>query len=399
MTSKPALTRLAAIGPPMMPRPMKPTVVMRFLLAGAALGAEWYRSVSWFWGRSAGAAALARQPGEAVGAAAAWDVLQPDPASIAGGGERAQVAVEVKRAGAGLVPPRSVGDLHVGNSVGVGDDHPVKVVAVDGEMVEVAEETEVAHASLAGDAVDHPDGVGGGSQGILGGAADRLDEHGAADLGRGPAGDGEVLDREVVLGGRVGAVGPVAVEGVEGPAAEPLPDADGHLDVVAEFPRAGGPGHQPAVAAWHVPGEEVQANQPHSGVTDGADERFHLTVRGDGDRERPPELHGVEPGLLGGRGPLQQRQFGEQDGAVDLVGQGVLDHGRLRHSGHTRRARTASSRRSSPMSAPSRFPSRTTGWPSTRTCLARRSGPSTSPARGSGTSPRSSPGQTTRSAR
>src|SRR5829696_4275518 len=188
MTSKPALTRLAAIGPPMMPRPMEPTVVMRFLLAGAASGAEWYRSVSWFWGGSAGAAALARQPGKAVGAAAAWDVLQPDPASIAGGGERVEVAVEVKLAGAGLMPPRSVGDLHVGNAVAVGGDHPV--------------------------------GVGGGSQGILGGAADRLDEHGAADPGRGPAGDGEVLDREVVLGGRVGAVDPVAVEGVEGPAAQ-----------------------------------------------------------------------------------------------------------------------------------------------------------------------------------
>src|SRR4030095_5328051 len=104
MTWKPALTRLAAIGPPMMPRPMKPTVVMRFLLIGAA----WYRSVSWSWGRAGAAAALARQPSEAVGAAAAWDVLQPDPASVAADGERAEVAVEGKRAGAGRGPPRGV---------------------------------------------------------------------------------------------------------------------------------------------------------------------------------------------------------------------------------------------------------------------------------------------------
>src|ERR671924_270960 len=215
MTSKPALTRLAAIGPPMMPRPMKPTVVMRFLLVGAA--------------------ALAGQPGEAVGAAAAWDVLQPDPAAVAGGGERAEVAVQVERAGAGLVPPGSVGDLHVGDPVAVGGDRLVEVVTVDGEMVQVAEEAEVARAGLAGDAVDHRDGVGGGPQGIAGGAADRLDQHGAADPGGGPARDGQVLDGEVVLGGRVRVLDPIAVQRVERPAAQPLPDPDGRLDVVAEL--------------------------------------------------------------------------------------------------------------------------------------------------------------------
>src|SRR4029453_16617267 len=149
-----------------------------------------------------GAAALAGQPGEAVVARPAGLVLEPDPAVVAGGGEPGQVAVEVEGAGAGLVAPGGGGDLGVGDTVGVGGDHLVEVVAVGGQVVEVAEEAEVADTGLALDPVDHPDGVGGGQQRVAGGPADRLDQHGAADPGRGPAGPGPGLRGPLTPGGR-----------------------------------------------------------------------------------------------------------------------------------------------------------------------------------------------------
>src|SRR5215212_6482011 len=248
MTSKPALTRLAAIGPPMMPRPTKPTVVMRSssgrrVRVPARAGTDAVGLVG-----SGGAAALAGQPGEAVGAGAARLVLQPDPAAVAGGGELTEMAVEVEGARAGLVAPGGVGDLDVGDLIAVGGGHLIEVVAVDGQVVEVAEEAEVPHAGFALDPVEHGDNIGGGQQRVAGRAADRLDQHGAADPGRGLARDGQVLDGEVVLGGRVGALDPIAVEGVERPAPQPLPDADGDLDVVAELDRADRPGHQAPIA-------------------------------------------------------------------------------------------------------------------------------------------------------
>src|SRR4029453_3396901 len=145
---------------------------------------------------------LAGQPGEAVVAGPGGLVLEPDPAVVAGGGDPGQVAVEVEGAGAGLVAPGGVGDLDVGDTVAVGGDHLVEVVAVGGQVVEVAEEAEVADPGLALDPVDHRDGVGGGQQRVAGGPADRLDQHGAADPGRGPAGQGQVLGGQLVLGGR-----------------------------------------------------------------------------------------------------------------------------------------------------------------------------------------------------
>src|SRR4029450_9114431 len=107
MTSKPALTRLAAIGPPMMPRPTKPTVVIAEP-PGCRSGSP-----------------RAGQPGEAVVAGPGGLVLEPDPAVVAGGGDPSQVAVEVDVAGAGLVAPRGVGDLDGGDTVAIGREHLV----------------------------------------------------------------------------------------------------------------------------------------------------------------------------------------------------------------------------------------------------------------------------------
>src|SRR3712207_8760247 len=104
MTSKPALTRLPAIGAPMMPRPMKATVVIGTL--PPCRGGE--RP----WGvRGSGGGAV--QPAEALGGGAAGLVLQPDPAVVTRGRQLVEVAVQVALAGAGLVPAGGGGDLYV----------------------------------------------------------------------------------------------------------------------------------------------------------------------------------------------------------------------------------------------------------------------------------------------
>jgi hypothetical protein len=155
-------------------------------------------------------------------------------------------------------------------------------------------------------------------RGVAGRAADRLDQDHAAGPRRGRGGERHVLHCQVVLLLRAGAVDPVAVQGVEAPAAEPLADADGRLDVAAELGRARRPGHKPAVAARHVPGEEVQAHQPHARVLHRADEGVHLAVARHRDVKGPPELDRVEPCGPRRPGPFVQRQLGEQDGQVDV---------------------------------------------------------------------------------
>src|SRR5688500_11139448 len=125
MTSYPAMIRLVAIGRPMMPRPMKPTVVM---------------SAISFVGRvSPGGPAFPGQPFEAALARPTRHVLQPHPAAVAGLLEPAEVAVQVDVAGAWFVAAGGVGDLDVPDPVGVLGDHLGQVVAVDGEVVQVGE--------------------------------------------------------------------------------------------------------------------------------------------------------------------------------------------------------------------------------------------------------------------
>jgi hypothetical protein len=114
-------------------------------------------------------------------------------------------------------------------------DHLVQVVAVDAQVVEVGKKRDVVDTAFCLGAVDHLDRVGRGAQGIRLRAADRLDEHGAADAGDGLGGQGEVLRPEVVLHRRVHAVQAVAVERVECAAAGGLGDAGDHVGVVAEL--------------------------------------------------------------------------------------------------------------------------------------------------------------------
>ena len=159
----------------------------------------------------------------------------------------------------------------------------------------------------------------GGEERVLGGAADRFEEDGAADAGDAGSRRGEVFGADgVLLFGRF-AVDAVAVEGVEGLAAEALADAGDNVDVVLELGGACRPGDQAAVAAGHVAGVEVQAGELHAGVGDGVLELGDLGVGGDGGFEGPPEFDGVKAGGLRRGGALQERQFRQQDGAVHCV--------------------------------------------------------------------------------
>ena len=203
--------------------------------------------------------------------------------------------------------------------LGVVFDDGGDVVPVDGQVVEVGEELDVLRAGFLLDPGNDVEGVLGLEERVLGGAADGFEEDGAADAGDAGCRSREVFGADgVLLLGRF-AVNAVAVEGVEGLAAEALADAGDNVDVVLEFGGACGPGDQAAVAAGHVAGVEVQAGELDAGVGDGVLELGDLGVGGDGGFEGPPELDGVKAGGLRGGGALEQGQLRQEDGAVHCV--------------------------------------------------------------------------------
>ena len=201
--------------------------------------------------------------------------------------------------------------------------HGVQVLAVVREVEEVAEEADLGRTG-GPDPLDHRGDVGRGPQRVGLGAADRLDQDGGPDPRRGPGGLDQVLGAHLVLLLRGDAVHPVAVERVERRHAQPLADADGDRDVVAELLRAGRDGQHPAVGTGQVAGEEVESDEADARVADRGDERVDLTVGGDGLLgPRPPELDGLETSGPGGGGPLQQGHLREQQRAVGGVAEAV----------------------------------------------------------------------------
>ena len=169
------------------------------------------------------------------------------------------------------------------------------------------------------DAGDHLEGVVGLEERVLGGAADRFEEDGAADAGDAFCCAGEVLGADVVLLFRGELVLAVAVEGVEGLAAQALTDAGYDVDVVLELGATALPGNQAAVAAGHVACVEVQAGELNASVLDGVLKLGCLFVSGNRSGEGPPELDGVKTGCLRGGGALEQGQLRQEDGAVHCV--------------------------------------------------------------------------------
>src|SRR6201999_3925938 len=103
-------------------------------------------------------------------------------------------------AGARFTPARRIGDLDVADLAAVVADHGTDVVAVDLQVVQVGEESQVRRAVFFVHTVDHADAVGGRDEGVPRCAAHRFDEHGSADAVCRPGGVGQVLRPDGVLG-------------------------------------------------------------------------------------------------------------------------------------------------------------------------------------------------------
>jgi hypothetical protein len=223
------------------------------------------------------------------------------------------------------MPAGRVCDLHVRDAVGIGGDHGIKVVDIDGEMVEVAEQREVRHAALPCDSVDHIDDLGGGAQRVARRPAQRLEEHRAADPGGRPAGEGEVLDGQRILRLGCRVLHPVAVERVDRrqPSPTPIPMATSRLSLNSA--QRAGQDTSPRSPRAMSPAKKFS---PTSATPASATARTNAsTLRSAGTRvrERPPELDRGEAGLPCRRGPLEQRHLG-QDRQVDRVSAAASVH-------------------------------------------------------------------------
>src|SRR5690348_17731671 len=192
------------------------------------------------------AAPFPGEPGQAGLGGPGRLVLQAYPAAVTAAGQGGQVPVEVELAAAGLAAAGGVGDLDVRDEVGVRVDRGVDVVAVAGQVIQVAQEADVGGARRPGPA-DHGYRVGGRAQRIGLRPADRLDQDRAAERGHRLRGRPDALRRQFVLGVRAHAVDPVPVQRVEPAHAEPFADAGHYVDVVAELGDAPGDGQRPAV--------------------------------------------------------------------------------------------------------------------------------------------------------
>lgn len=246
-------------------------------------------------------------------------VLEADVAVVAEFAAAGDPFAEGEGAGAGCASARVVRDLDVTEVLGVVLDDGFDVVAVDCQVVEVGEELDVLCAGFCLDAGDDLECVFRREERVLRCAAHRLEENSSANTCDAGSCRGEVLGGEFVLLFRGELVLAVAVEGVEGLAAQALTDAGDNVDVVLELGATSLPGNQAAVAAGHVAGVEVQARELNAGVLDGVLELGYLGVGGDGGFEGPPELDGVKTCCLRGGGALEQGQLRQEDGAVHCV--------------------------------------------------------------------------------
>ena len=76
------------------------------------------------------------------------NILEADVAGVASGLKGAEVAVEVERAGARFAASGVVGDLYVGDPVGVRSQCCIDVIAIVGQVEQIAEEADVRPRAL-----------------------------------------------------------------------------------------------------------------------------------------------------------------------------------------------------------------------------------------------------------
>ena len=242
----------------------------------------------------------------------------PSPASAAKAG------LEVERAGAGRPASRRVGHLDVHNRVPVAGEYLSHVFPHLRQVVEIRQEPHVRRSHL----FDHRHGAGAGVDREPGNVhgVNGLDEHRRSDPTRRPRRQPKIVDGNGVLRVVIGPGRPQPVRRVQPRAPGPPRDLDARGHVLAELTRPARMGQDSALSGRHVPGVKVQRDELDPGVADRPDERVGLRVGRHHPRPRPPELHPVEPGRPRRRRPLNQRQLGKENRAVDIEPQPVRPH-------------------------------------------------------------------------
>ena len=159
--------------------------------------------------------------------------------------------------------------------------HPVQhgrdVLAVHPQVIQVSEE-QGGIGAFGRKAVQHADDIGGRPQRVLRDPAEWLQEHDRTGRPGRPGRGGQVLHRQLVLGGGRGSLNPVAVQQVEPAAAKPGSQARHDVQVVQEFLLAARPGDDAPVTGPHVPGEAVQRDELHASITHRSLKSVHLGV-------------------------------------------------------------------------------------------------------------------------
>ena len=213
----------------------------------------------------------------------------------------------------------------------VAAQHVRQVLTHLAEVVEVGQEGEVGHRGLRPHQVDHLEGARAGDQGraraVVG--VQRLHDHGRARGRGGPGGQREVLRGQFVLLLRGKAVRPVPVQRVEDGAAGPRGDAGAGIDVVPERGRALRQRQQPAApAAMSPPAKFSKASRTPASASAPVNASTSWSPGTDAANGHQSRDRVRQPGGPRRRGPSQQRQFGEQDRAVDGEPQSLCAHSR-----------------------------------------------------------------------
>src|SRR4029077_3094859 len=110
-----------------------------------------------------------------------------------------EVGAQRDFAGSRLTSPGRIGNLDMADPAAEIVDRGGDVGAVDVEVVEVDQQSQVGRAVFAVRSIDHADGVGGRGERIPWCAAHRFDQYRRADAVRRARGVGKVFGADVVL--------------------------------------------------------------------------------------------------------------------------------------------------------------------------------------------------------
>src|SRR5215203_3073303 len=305
--SWPASMRFSAIGLPMIPSPMKPTVsAMSLPFLGSQIR---HRNVT--------TTQLSGQPGEAfLGRIRGWVVLQTDVAFVAEPFQLAEDERVVDLPRAGLPTARRVGDLDVPDQADVlakvGHEvplHPLHVIEVVlNPYVLPAHVPDEFHGLLRRAQQIRP---------VLEGVDGLYHDGYIRRLGlRG--GEADVLARQGQLFVAAHAGDLVSHECVQPLASQRAGEIQGHGHVLPEPRLTFGIPRQSPVSARHITGVEVEEHGLHACIFDGLFYLCRILIR------RPPERARREARLSRLPEPVQERNLFEKYGNVRTEPHGTL---------------------------------------------------------------------------